>query len=335
MTSSTSSVMGPALYRQQPELTPQAPDACEPRQGGDPLCASARFRDGQLRGGESFLARRRRELLMSQHDVAVRLAVNHATVSRWETGRRRPPQGLLPALSATLQVSLQELLSSLSETPELRGDTIGRAPGLGEALRAFGISEEQAAHACGVDVGRVVDWTRRRFRLPRSAAEALAPLTGLSAAEFVARVRVAPTSRATNDSPLRAIRRTQRLTLDAVALRIGVCASTVGHWEKRRATPPPHRVFQLSRVLRTDARELAEAMGWVIAPGSGVDCESDLDQPECLRVARIQSGLSRAQLARCVGVTSPTVGAWEEGRSQPRGAVRKRLYLVLRPPGGA
>lgn len=289
----------------------------------------------QLGGGGSLLARRRRELLMSQHDLAARLAVNHATVSRWETGQRRPPQGLLPALSATLRVSVQELVSSLSEAPELRGDTVGRVPGLGRALRDFGISEERAADACGVDVDRVVEWTQRRFRLPRSAAEALAQLTGLSVAEFVARVRVPPTSRAADDSPLRSIRRAQLLTLDAVALRVGVCASTVGHWEKGRATPPPHRVFQLARVLRTDPRELAAGMEWSIPLGVGVECEPDLDCPEKLSIARIHGGLSRSQLARCVGVTSPTVGAWEEGRTQPRGAVRKRLYLVLRPPGGA
>lgn len=288
-----------------------------------------------LGGGGSLLARRRRELLMSQHELATRLAVNHATVSRWETGHRRPPQGLLPALSATLRVPVQELVSSLSEAPELRGDTVGRVPGLRHELRDSGISERQAADACGVDVERVVDWTQRRFRMPRAAAEALAPLTGFSVAEFVARVRVPPTSRAVDDSPLRSIRRAQRLTLDAVALRVGVCASTIGHWEKARATPPPHRVFQLARVLRTDPRALADVMEWSIPFGMGVEGEEDLDCPERLLVARIHAGLSRSQLARCIGVTSPTVGAWEEGRTQPRGAARKRLYLVLRPPSGA
>lgn len=301
--------------------------------GGDQLYSSERLRAGKLRGGESLLARRRRELLMSQHELAARLSVNHATVSRWESGLRRPPHGLLPALSATLQVSMQELLSSLSGTPELRGDTVGRAPGLREAPREFGISEEQAAHACCVEVECVVEWTRHRFRLPHSAAEDLALLTGLSTTDFVARVRVPPTSLATNDSPLRSIRRAQRLTLDAVALRIGVGASTVGHWEKRRVTPPNHRVYQLARVFRTDPRALAEAMDWFIPQGPSVDCESDLDRPDRLRAARIQSGLSRAQLARCVGVTSPTVGSWEEGDTQRRGAVRKRLFLVLRPSG--
>ena len=89
---------------------------------------------------------------MSQQELAARLAVNHATVSRWETGQRRPPHGLLPALSAILDVPVQELASSLSEAPELRGDTVGRVPGLGRALRDLGISEEWAADACGVDV---------------------------------------------------------------------------------------------------------------------------------------------------------------------------------------
>jgi DNA-binding XRE family transcriptional regulator len=51
-----------------------------------------------------------------------------------------------------------------------------------------------------------------------------------------------------------------------------------------------------------------------------------------LRNARIERGLSVAEVARQVGVTGPCVYFWEMGRTKPRDANLSTLCKVLRLP---
>ncbi|MBP2580059.1 DNA-binding XRE family transcriptional regulator [Streptomyces sp. PvR006] len=54
----------------------------------------------------------------------------------------------------------------------------------------------------------------------------------------------------------------------------------------------------------------------------------DLPAPATRLGLREAWGLSRAQVAAAFGVTSATVGAWESGRTSPRGA-RRRAYAAF------
>jgi DNA-binding XRE family transcriptional regulator len=51
-----------------------------------------------------------------------------------------------------------------------------------------------------------------------------------------------------------------------------------------------------------------------------------------LRNARIERGLSMAEVARQVGVTGPCVYFWETGRTKPRGKNMSALCRVLKLP---
>lgn len=65
-----------------------------------------------------LIAARRRELGISQTELAGRLHVTDKAVSRWETGRGLPGIDLLEPLAAALEVSVSELLSGKRLTPE-------------------------------------------------------------------------------------------------------------------------------------------------------------------------------------------------------------------------
>ena len=57
-----------------------------------------------------FIAQRRKELGMTQKDLADKLCVTDKAVSKWETGKGFPDVKLLEALAQTLEVSLVELI---------------------------------------------------------------------------------------------------------------------------------------------------------------------------------------------------------------------------------
>ena len=65
-----------------------------------------------------LIAARRRELGISQSELAGRLHVTDKAVSRWETGRGMPGIDLLEPLAAALDVSVSELLSGKHLTAE-------------------------------------------------------------------------------------------------------------------------------------------------------------------------------------------------------------------------
>jgi len=64
------------------------------------------------------VAKRRREMNMTQEELALRLGVSAQAVSNWERQESYPDVTMLPALSAMLEVSVDELLGIGRETDE-------------------------------------------------------------------------------------------------------------------------------------------------------------------------------------------------------------------------
>ena len=82
--------------------------------------------DAKATGG--LITQRRKELGMSQGELAARLHVTDKAVSRWETGRGMPSVDLLEPLAAELGLSVSELLSgrrlAAEELPRAAGEQI-------------------------------------------------------------------------------------------------------------------------------------------------------------------------------------------------------------------
>ena len=86
-----------------------------------------------------FIARRRKELGLTQAELAERLAVTDKAVSKWETGRGLPDPGLFEPLCDTLGVSLAELFAGEKVPPaDLMQRTEETAFGLLWLLREWG-----------------------------------------------------------------------------------------------------------------------------------------------------------------------------------------------------
>lgn len=266
---------------------------------------------------------------LSQAELAAALVVNHATVSRWESSLRRPPHDLVEPLAAALGVTVDEVMAWFTQVRWLKGDGIGQVPGLKHLLRHRGVGLEAAAGACGVSVEQMRAWVFGRRTLQRAAVEPLAELLVMSPQEFVRAARRSYERDAAMVPVLRSARRARRLTQVELGRRVGVVGETVSHWERGTWTPPVHQVYRLARVLRMDAWELGAGLG-VRMPDRGESLSTvEVGVGGRLQDARLRAGLTRPQLARCIGVRSSTVGRWETGRSRPRKTQRERLESVL------
>lgn len=266
---------------------------------------------------------------LSQAELAGLLVVSTATVSRWESGLRRPPHDLLELMAVALGVPGEVVGSWFAPVRWLKGDGVGRVPGLKHLLRDRGVGIEVAASACGVSVEQMRAWVFDGRTLQRSAVEPLAGLLGMSAPAFVHVARLSSGRDTDRGSVLRVARLGRGLTQDELGKRMGVAGETVSHWERGTWTPPVHQVFRLARVLRVDAGELGGGLGVSMPDPAESQRTHDGGGGGRLQDARLRAGLTRAQLARCIGVRSSTVGGWEAGRSRPRRRYRERLESIL------
>lgn len=64
------------------------------------------------------LKKLRAEKGLSQNDIAKRMYVTHATVSRWENGSRQPDAVMISRLAGVLGVDVNRLLSALTQSNE-------------------------------------------------------------------------------------------------------------------------------------------------------------------------------------------------------------------------
>lgn len=101
----------------------------------------------------ALIARRRKELALSQAELAERLYVTDKAVSRWETGRGMPGLDSLEPLSEALGLSVSELLSG----KELTGEELPKAAG-----------------------GQIMESMKRENRWKRLAWLAMAAVTALT-----------------------------------------------------------------------------------------------------------------------------------------------------------
>ncbi len=55
-------------------------------------------------------------------------------------------------------------------------------------------------------------------------------------------------------------------------------------------------------------------------------------EPVDIRQIRLESGMTQALFAACIGVSKKAVEAWECGRTRPDGAARRTLGLMRQSP---
>lgn len=303
------------------EVMATSPDAIRRLAGRD------RVRRPERSGGPctSRLAAARLSLGLSQREVAAAVHVSTATVSRWESGLRRPPEMLLASYAEALSTSVEVVRDWLRTYPESSRDTLGRLRGLRHAMADRGYAAEDLARASGVSTALAEEWLRGRRSLPGSVVPVVSDLLGTD----VIKARTALLRSVRPASGLASLRAARGLTQAELGQAIGVSKSTVGMWEIGRARPNDLRLRLLSASLRLEVADVAAALD--ITPPAALEKDELMGLPlgARLKALRRQAGFDCEQVARIVGVRGATIRSWESGATQPRERFRQRLALAL------
>ncbi|HZW01924.1 MAG TPA: helix-turn-helix transcriptional regulator, partial [Candidatus Deferrimicrobium sp.] len=126
----------------------------------------------------------RRQVGLSQAQLAELLCVNHATISRWESGIRRPAHDMVPRVAEALRVRPSAVAAWFEHIPVLGGDTVGSLPGLKRLFVQRGIDVHIASRACGVSKEEMAGWVHGRRSLPRFMVPRLATLLDMTESQF-------------------------------------------------------------------------------------------------------------------------------------------------------
>jgi transcriptional regulator with XRE-family HTH domain len=269
---------------------------------------------------------------VSQAELARRLSIGQATLSRWESGERTPHRLDVLRIAQALGMPRHTAVSLFEDYRPRRRQFAGRLPGLALLLAARGVDEQAAAGALGVADAALHDWLRGARPVPVVVVDGLSSLVGQDLwpklAELRRPLRVAP---APPVSALAARRQQLGITQRQLGRYLGASQTTISAWE---AGARPGRAWHapLARALRWDLESLCSALGVRERTRPDVEkCEPG-DLPMVLRELRESSGLSRAQLGRCVGVDPRTVTKWESGSCRPSARSLRRLAALFGVP---
>lgn len=269
---------------------------------------------------------------ISQAELARRLSIGQATLSRWESGERTPHRLDVLRIAQALGMPQQRAVSLFEDYRPRRRQFAGRLPGLALLLAARRVDEQTAARALGVSDAALRDWVRGARPVPVVVVDGLSALVGQdlwpNLPELRRPLRAAPTPPV---SALAARRQQLGITQRQLGRHLGASQTTISAWE---AGARPGRSWHapLARALRWDVESLCAALGVTEPTRPDVARRGPGDLPAVLRELRESSGLSRAQMGRCVGVDPRTVGKWESGSGRPSARSLRRLAALFGVP---
>ena len=281
----------------------------------------------------------RRASALAAGEVAALLGVHPTTVTRWERRDRFPAPQHLHALASAYDVSVAAVSAYFDEarsrTRRVEDDYPGR--GLRRLRAAHGLTASELAHRVAVPVHTVYNWEAGSARVPRRQVQLLAEVFAMAVDNVETCLRRGPAPAVPDpegQSPLRRLRVAAGQSQEQLSRSAGVARSSLRAWE-HGAAPGLSAIRGLARALDLPAVELARRLG--------VDLPRELvptawrpgDLPAVLRVLRLWSRLTQAELARHCGCSSAAVRSWERGRSRPSERLRERLEVLYRLPPGA
>ena len=232
------------------------------------------------------LKERRRELDMTQNELAKRLGVLRETIGRWENGE-------VPHMKYAVRIVewLDEEIPTHKVTmDEISGDRIKN-----ERLRR-GMTERDLAGHLGVHVTAVNHWEMgARTPIP-SNLRTLQEWFEEDVPSYMVRIEEI-------GDQIRNERLRRGITQQELADHLAVGVDTVHYWERGVRTPQPHFLSKLR--------------GWFgeSVPGHTVGIEGVGDR---LRNERIRRGMTQRELADHLGVYKPVISKWERGLTTPR-----------------
>jgi len=294
-----------------------------------------RVRTARTSGGRgaSELCRARLGLGLSHTQVALKIGVTPATVSRWENGHRLPSPRLRSALAAPLRMTPAELDHLPEPAPGGRWD--GHAlPGLRALRAAAGLSQRACAEAMGVTGATVNRWENGAGRVPRRRAGALAAVLGVSLQVLLTDGGRPSTAPPRARSPLSDLRRARGMTQREAAALLGISVGSLSRYETGHRDVPVVVARAAAQVYRQPLGRVLLAAG-VGLPTFPARPWTRSALPAVLRAARLHRGLTTAGAARLIRVSPQTISRWEGGTSELPVAACPRFEVVYGLPPGS
>jgi transcriptional regulator with XRE-family HTH domain len=184
------------------------------------------------------------------------------------------------------------------------------------------LSTTELAVRVGVHPNSVLRWERRE-RLPGPEhIHALASSLSVDTAAVTAffddeRAALPHRESGLRGHGLRPLRRAVGITVATIAREVGAPVSTVYNWEAGRVRIPSEHLGVLAGLLRLDRTTLHQLLSThPVHSGPGRATSQ-------LRRLRLRRGLSQGQVARLIGMSRHSVGAWERGARPPLAAIRR------------
>jgi DNA-binding transcriptional regulator YiaG len=177
-------------------------------------------------------------------------------------------------------------------------EVLGDVPAqLREARREVRTLQKDLGQLAG-DVRELLEARRREMAVPPAPEEAVADV------RFSKRT-------------LTSLRRRFDLTQQELAELLEVSPVTVTAWETGKSRPRPGNLAQIVTLRGMAQSEVDEALGREPAPPAPT--------PAQLKRLRKKNGLTQAELAELVGVSTASVTSWEAGKTAPGRDNRRRL----------
>jgi transcriptional regulator with XRE-family HTH domain len=269
---------------------------------------------------------------LNRAELGRALHVGPATVYQWERGKTRPPSDVLPRLAVRLGLTREALDEALADHPPSRYD--GEVlPGLGMTLRRHGWPRNQVQDLLDVAPTTVFEWETGRTRVPTWALRRLAAAVGADLDALVSAGR-RKTAGPAGVPTLATLRKRARMIQREAAAVLGVSVSTLGRYETGRRPVGLPLACAMAQVYRVPLPQVLAAAGLTPPPMLRRPHWTADQLPAVLTDLRQAAGASLSQVARCAGVSQPTVRRWETGDSAPSPGALATLELHYRVQRG-
>ncbi|SDZ01889.1 Cro/C1-type HTH DNA-binding domain-containing protein [Geodermatophilus africanus] len=298
------------------------------------LAGPDRVRTARTSGGTEAapLCRARLAAGLTMTQLARKVGVGPATISRWENGLRMPSPDARARLATALEVTNEDLAGMLAHCKSHRSDGV-LLPGLGRLRADRGFTQRAFRTAVGIGASAASAWEHGRVRVPTDRLATVAAVLGLAPDTLVV-LACRPPRDSTEERPLAALRRAAGVTQRELAHHVGVSRRSVVHWENGTRPLPLAAVRPMARCLRRPVPTVLAAAGLQLPTVPHPRTWTPADLPRVLHALRSSSGWAAAALGRRIGVPGRTVRAWETGVSLPSLSACQRLELVHGLPRG-
>ncbi len=250
----------------------------------------------------------RRSIGLSARELAFMLGVSTAVIYTWEN-RKCPEHRMADILELIDNKSFEAMHRQAKEQIEAQKLAVTpseNAVKLREMRTKAGIPVHKLASAMGMSNTTIFGWETGRARMSdKNFAAAKKALKKIPPPVKNKPAGPIPNpSGITNSQKIFAMRTNKGLTRKELASLMGCSSSLIYQWETSRLNPVDESVARVAKALN------CYFFG-------GADCTEDTPLPMRVKMLRLRAGMTKKEVAECLGVNPVTITKWEEAKNTP------------------